>query len=93
MPNSGGTRGSISRNYESSGAAEPTIEPRARNPLLAALRTVKNSTQEPAALGWINLRDYVAAGPLRATYTLFLAVRDRLEDKLPRINVPTLSLM
>jgi 2-hydroxy-6-oxonona-2,4-dienedioate hydrolase len=70
----------------------PTTEPRGRNPMVALLRTLRNSRREPAILGCIDLQDYLRAGPLRGTYTMFQSLRDRSEDKFPKIDAPTLIL-
>jgi 2-hydroxy-6-oxonona-2,4-dienedioate hydrolase len=70
----------------------PTIEPCARNPIIAGFRCLRNSMMEPASLGRLTLRENLTIGPIRATYTLFEALRDRPEDKLPRIDAPVLVI-
>ena len=68
----------------------PTMEPCARNPIVAGFRWLQNSMREPSSLGRLTLRENMAAGPLRATYTFLEALRDRPEEKLPKITAPTL---
>jgi pimeloyl-ACP methyl ester carboxylesterase len=70
----------------------PIMEPGARNPVVAGFRCLRNSMMEPASLGRLTLRDNFTTGPFRATYTLFEALRDRLEEKLPKIDAPTMVL-
>lgn len=68
----------------------PTMEPRARNPLVAMLRCVKNAKMEPVRLSRLTLRENLAVCPLRAAYTLFEALRDQPERKLGQIHAPAL---
>lgn len=68
----------------------PTVDPQARTLPRQLLRLARNSLHEPKSLGPISLRDYWAAGVKRAWGTMKLAMQDRIEDKLPRIQAPTL---
>ncbi|HYZ73879.1 MAG TPA: alpha/beta hydrolase [Chthoniobacterales bacterium] len=68
----------------------PTMDPSARNPLVALSRCLRNAAQEPSDLNWLTLRENLSVCPLRAAYTLLQALRDRPENKLPRIEAPTL---
>ncbi|HEX7977222.1 MAG TPA: alpha/beta hydrolase [Gemmatimonadaceae bacterium] len=49
---------------------------------------VQDTPREPIALVPHVARDYLRAGPSRILGTLRDALRDRIEDKLPRVNVP-----
>jgi len=49
-----------------------------------------NGRREPVSLGWISLQDYVAAGLRRAWATLKIVLEDKIEEKLPYIQAPTL---
>ena len=49
---------------------------------------VQDSPREPLALVPHVARDYLRAGPSRILGTLRDALRDRIEDKLPRVRVP-----
>jgi len=51
-------------------------------------RVVQDTPREPLALVPHVARDYLRAGPLRILGTLRDALRDRIEDKLPRVRVP-----
>jgi pimeloyl-ACP methyl ester carboxylesterase len=72
----------------------PTMDPRARNAPQQLLRWALNSPFEPAttwtSLGSVVRQDYRDAGLPRVIATFRHALRDRIEDKLPRLEVPTL---
>ena len=73
----------------------PTIDPRARRATSQLLRWMLNSPFEPRAsikpsLGSIVRQDYRDAGVRRVIGTFRHALRDRIEDKLPRLEVPAL---
>jgi 2-hydroxy-6-oxonona-2,4-dienedioate hydrolase len=68
----------------------PTVDPAARTMREQIWRSILNSHNEPASLGWISLKDYRAAGLRRAWMTFKLVLADRIEDKLPRIHVPVM---
>lgn len=69
----------------------PTVDAAARSLPRQLWRIALNSRREPRhSLGWVSLRDYRAAGLRRAYASMRLALADRIEDKLPRIDAPTL---
>jgi pimeloyl-ACP methyl ester carboxylesterase len=68
----------------------PTVDPAARSVRQQLLRLLRNSSSEAPGLGWITLVDYVKAGVRRIRATMRMAIRDRIEDKLPGIVAPTL---
>ena len=68
----------------------PTVDPSARTLGRQLLRLARNSAREPKSLGFISLADYWAAGLRRARATIRMALEDRIEDKLPSIQAPTL---
>ena len=68
----------------------PTVDPAARTLPRQVLRLFLNSLREPTSLGRISRQDYRAAGLRRAWVTVKMALHDRIEDKLPRIQAPTL---
>ena len=53
-------------------------------------RVILDSPREPFALVPHVLQDYLRAGPARIFTTLRDALRDRIEEKLPRIQVPVM---
>jgi 2-hydroxy-6-oxonona-2,4-dienedioate hydrolase len=72
----------------------PTMDPRARTVPRQLLRWAVNSPFEPRP-AWISLgsvvrQDYRDAGVRRVIATFRHALRDRIEDKLPHLDVPTL---
>ena len=72
----------------------PTIDPRARSAPRQILRWALNSPFEPAgawtSLGSVVRQDYRDAGVRRVLKTFRHALSDRIEDKLPRLQAPTL---
>lgn len=70
----------------------PGPEPAARALPLALWRQVLNSQREPRSLGRISRVDYAKAGLRRAAATIRLALRERIEDKLPLVSMPSLVL-
>lgn len=70
----------------------PTIDPAARSPRALLWRWLLNARHEPARLLPVLLRDYRAAGIWRPLRTLAAALRDPVEQKLPRIETPALVL-
>ena len=71
----------------------PTIDPRARSVPGQLLRWALNSPFEPAvawSLGAVVRQDYRDAGVRRVLTTFGHALRDRIEDKLEHLDVPTL---
>jgi pimeloyl-ACP methyl ester carboxylesterase len=72
----------------------PTMDPRARSVPRQLWRWAFNSPFEPAvawtSLGSVVRQDYRDAGVRRVIATFRHALRDRIEDKLPRLEAPTL---
>ncbi|MBI5446101.1 MAG: alpha/beta hydrolase [Deltaproteobacteria bacterium] len=68
----------------------PTVDPEARSLMRQLLRLIRNSRLESPDLGRITRRDYRRAGLRRAWATLRLALRDRIEDRLPLVLAPCL---
>ncbi|WP_225094623.1 alpha/beta fold hydrolase [Streptomyces sp. CoH27] len=68
----------------------PTVDPAARGFLRQLLRWAHNAPQERASMAPLNLADYRDAGPRRLVEAFAEALRDRIEDKLPYVPVPTL---
>lgn len=68
----------------------PTMDPRGRTVLRQVGRFLINSTQEPLSLTPVMMLDYLAAGFRRAWRTFRYALRDRIEDNLPHLRVPTM---
>jgi 2-hydroxy-6-oxonona-2,4-dienedioate hydrolase len=68
----------------------PTTDPDARSMVRQSLRWLANAVQEPPSLGPLLLRDYLAAGLIRAIRTFRIAVNDEIHKKLPYVPVPTL---
>jgi pimeloyl-ACP methyl ester carboxylesterase len=68
----------------------PTVDADARSLPVQVWRTLRNGRMEPPALGRISAIDYAKAGLRRAVRTMRAMMRDRIEDKLPRVRVPTL---
>lgn len=68
----------------------PTVDPVARTARQQLVRLILNSSREGPGLGWITLVDYVKAGLPRIRATIRMAMRDRIEDKLPGVVQPTL---
>lgn len=71
----------------------PTMEAGRRTFGKQLARLARNSTREPLSLlGYMTL-DYLQAGPRRALATFRMALADRIEDKLPRVQVPVLVVV
>jgi 2-hydroxy-6-oxonona-2,4-dienedioate hydrolase len=71
----------------------PTVDPSGRTFPEQLKRLWQNSRRERGAMAQISRQDYRKAGLRRAWKTLRLALGDRIEDKLPKIEVPTLVLV
>lgn len=68
----------------------PTMDPAAR-PLLRALRRwLQDGGRETLSLRLSLLRDYAWLNLVRAIRTLFFMLQDRIEEKLPQVQAPTL---
>lgn len=68
----------------------PTVDPRGRSALQQGIRWLLDAPREPMSLMSILVRDYLDAGLRRAFYTFRYALQDHIEEKLPRVQVPTL---
>jgi pimeloyl-ACP methyl ester carboxylesterase len=68
----------------------PTIDSRARTVHQQALRLLQDIRREPPIAPWNYLRDLWTANIRRGFGTLWHALTDRVEDRLPYIHVPTL---
>ncbi|RVX41673.1 pimeloyl-ACP methyl ester carboxylesterase [Nonomuraea polychroma] len=68
----------------------PTVDPQARSWPRMIGRWLRNSVRESPRMAPLNVADYWDAGMRRVVATFEVAMRDRPEDKLPRVAVPTL---
>jgi pimeloyl-ACP methyl ester carboxylesterase len=68
----------------------PTTDPAARHLPVQVWRDIVNGRREPRPMGPLSRIDYAKAGLPRAFATMRMLVRDRIEDKLPHIQAPTL---
>jgi 2-hydroxy-6-oxonona-2,4-dienedioate hydrolase len=68
----------------------PTVDPSARSMLHLGLRLLWDAPRERLSLLPIQGRDLVKLGPARAHGAVQAMLRDRIEDKLPLVNAPTL---
>lgn len=68
----------------------PTVDPRARSWSRMIGRWMRNSVREDRRMAPLNVADYRDAGLRRVVETFRVAMRDRVEDKLPDVAVPTL---
>jgi pimeloyl-ACP methyl ester carboxylesterase len=68
----------------------PTMDPRARTVAQQAARLLVDSTREPPSLLPIMALDYLSIGFRRSLGTLLYALQDRIEDRLPLLQVPAL---
>jgi 2-hydroxy-6-oxonona-2,4-dienedioate hydrolase len=70
--------------------ASLTVDPRSRPlPKLVWLWRV-NEGREPKHVGQITKRDYQDVSKLRALFTMWQIIKDHVEERLSKINVPTL---
>jgi 2-hydroxy-6-oxonona-2,4-dienedioate hydrolase len=70
--------------------AGPTMDPRARNAPAQIARWLLDWPGERPSLALAHLRDFALAGVRRALETFRHALRDRIEEKLPSLQCPTL---
>lgn len=70
----------------------PTVDPQARNLFVQFWRDIINGRREPVPMGPLARIDYAKAGLRRALLTMRVLIRDRIEERLPRIAAPTLVL-
>jgi pimeloyl-ACP methyl ester carboxylesterase len=68
----------------------PTVDWRARSLLAQAGRLAVDVAREPISSILTQGRDYWASGLRRTVGTMRLALDDRIEQKLPHVNTPTL---
>jgi 2-hydroxy-6-oxonona-2,4-dienedioate hydrolase len=68
----------------------PTVDPRNRRTFQQVTRLLLDGQMEKAGLMLVHLRDYWKAGVRRAYRTYQYMMEDRIEEKLPRVRVPTL---
>jgi 2-hydroxy-6-oxonona-2,4-dienedioate hydrolase len=72
----------------------PTVDPNARKLSRQLFRFMINAYHEAsygsASLGWIMMKDYARTGFKRSLEVLTILLRDEIENKLPKINAPTL---
>ena len=68
----------------------PTPEPSARNAPQQVWRYIATSPFEQPPLGWVSATDYVLCGVRRFVLTFRYMLQDRIEEKLPRVQAPTL---
>ena len=72
--------------------ASPTFEKGKRKFFRQFWRFLMNAPREPFSLVYIALRDYFKFGLRREFYTLKYSLNDKIEEKLPQIEAPTLVL-
>ncbi|MEU0671053.1 alpha/beta hydrolase [Streptomyces lavendulocolor] len=68
----------------------PTVDSAARGFVRQLMRWLRNSPHERASMALLNLADYRDAGVRRVAGAFAESLRDRIEDKLPHVCVPTL---
>lgn len=68
----------------------PTVDPAARSFTRQLLRWLRNAPHEPVSMAPLNLADYRDAGVRHVIGTFVETLRDRIEDKLPHVPMPTL---
>lgn len=68
----------------------PTIDPEARTLVRQIVRLIRNSRRESPGLGLLMAKDYWNAGIRRIIATVTMALKDRIEERLPHIDAPTL---
>ena len=67
----------------------PSVDSKARTPFRQLLRFIRNSWEEDAIVPGM-VGDHIAIGPRRFLETAWLALRNRMEEQLPKIQAPTL---
>jgi 2-hydroxy-6-oxonona-2,4-dienedioate hydrolase len=70
--------------------ASPTVDPRSRPLPRLILLWWLNERREPRHVGQATKRDYRDVSKLRVLFTIWQMVADHIEERLPRIRVPTL---
>lgn len=71
----------------------PTVDQQARSLGRQWWRLMRDSAHEPPGLALISLRDYAAAGISRAMATVRIVLADRIEERLPLVETPTLVVI
>jgi 2-hydroxy-6-oxonona-2,4-dienedioate hydrolase len=70
----------------------PTVDERARNFPENLFNGARNILREPVGFLAIAIKDYLEHGLRRTVQTLRYGIEDEIEDKLPRIKVPSLVI-
>jgi pimeloyl-ACP methyl ester carboxylesterase len=68
----------------------PTVDPHARSAARLAGQWLRNSVRESPRMMPLNVADYRDAGLRRVLASFGASMRDRIEDKLPYVDVPVL---
>jgi pimeloyl-ACP methyl ester carboxylesterase len=68
----------------------PTIDPMGRTWPRTIVRWLRNAVRESPRMVPLNLADYRDCGTRRVLFTFGESLRDRMEDRLPAVTVPTL---
>jgi pimeloyl-ACP methyl ester carboxylesterase len=68
----------------------PTMDPEARSASRQFGRLVRDSVREAPSQPFLVAYDYAVFGFRRFRQTFYYALEDRVEDKLPRVEAPTL---
>jgi pimeloyl-ACP methyl ester carboxylesterase len=68
----------------------PTMDPHARSGVVQFIRLLRDAVREPPELDLLQTFDYAVAGPRRMLGTMRHSLRDRIEQKLPHVTLPTL---
>jgi 2-hydroxy-6-oxonona-2,4-dienedioate hydrolase len=68
----------------------PTVDPRARTAPQQMARWQLNTPREPPSLGFLTIRDYRECGVRRVVRTFRYSLQDRIEEKLPHMQIPTM---
>ncbi|HEX8637529.1 MAG TPA: alpha/beta hydrolase [Pyrinomonadaceae bacterium] len=72
--------------------AAPSGDPSVNSAFSYFCRLTLDAFREPFSLTPLAVRDYLSAGLVRGFRTFQFAMRDRIEEKLPRIAVPALVI-
>lgn len=72
--------------------AAPTFDRHARSAPRQFGRLLLNARKEPLSLIYLAVKSYFKFGLRRQARTLQFAIKDRIEEKLPQIRVPTLVI-
>ena len=72
--------------------AGPTMDPEERTALRQAARWTANGPKEPPSLAGVIARDLVDCGLRRVALTYRHGLHDAIEEKLPRVRIPTVVM-